>query len=109
MSSIPTSIRLAEFTLEDAQALVDQVFTIAIDGHEFQLKAFEALPFELHARRKSQLPKRPPFSLYFLGPREPILTQGTYALHGEAATFDMLFITPIGRDEEGTEYEAVFS
>jgi len=109
MGSTPASIHLGQFTLDDAQALVNNVFTVSVDGNDYQLKLLEAAAIELHARRKSQLPKRPPFSMYFLGPHDPILTQGTYALRGDAAMFEMLFITPIGRDEEGTEYEAVFS
>jgi|ERR1051326_3877844 hypothetical protein len=109
MGSTPASIHLGQFTLDDAQALVNKTFTVSVDGNEHQLKLFEASPIELRARRKSQLPKRSPFSIYFLGPREPILPQGTYTLGSDAAMFEMLFITPIGRDEEGTEYEAVFA
>lgn len=109
MGSTPTSIHLGEFTLDDAQALVNTVFTVSADGNDYQLKLFEAAAIELRARRKSQLPKRAPFSVYFLGPREPILPQGTYTLRSDATLIDMIFITPIGRDEEGTEYEAVFA
>jgi len=109
MGSTPTSIHLGQFTLDEAQALVEKTFTIGIDGNEYQLKVIEASPIEVRARRKSQLPKRPPFSVYFLGPREPILPQGMYTLRNEATTLESLFIVPIGRDDEGTEYEAVFS
>jgi hypothetical protein len=109
MGSTPTSIPLGQFTLDEAQALVNSMFTVSVDGNDYQLKLFEAAAIELRARRKSQLPKRTPFSVYFLGPREPILPQGMYTLHSDAATMESLFIVPIGRDEEGTEYEAVFS
>jgi len=109
MSSAPATIDLGEFTLEEAQALVNNVFTLSVNGTDHLLKLFEAASIELRARRKSQLPKRSPLSVYFLGPREPVLAQGTYVLQSDAARFEMLFITPIGRDEEGTEYEAVFA
>jgi len=109
MGSTPTSIHLGEFTLDDAQALVGKVFTASVDGNDYQLKLFEAATIELRARRKSQLPKRSPFSIYFLGPRDPVLPQGMYTLRSDDAMMELLFIVPIGRDEEGTEYEAVFS
>lgn len=109
MSSIPTTIDLGTFTIDDAKTLVDKIFTVTFDGNDYALKLFEASALELRARRKSQLPKRLPFSIFLLGPRDPILPQGTYTLRADEATLEMVFIVPIGRDEEGTEYEAVFA
>jgi hypothetical protein len=52
---------------------------------------------------------RAPFSIVFLGPREPILQQRIYRLeHDELGTLD-LFLVPIGRDDAGVRYEAVFT
>ena len=52
---------------------------------------------------------REPFSLEFLGPVEPALPQRIYSLsHEELGAFD-LFLVPIGRDADGTRYEAVFT
>lgn len=49
------------------------------------------------------------FSLLFKGPREPLLSQKTYAFeHSRMGTFD-LFIVPIAADKGGTSYEAVFN
>ena len=108
--SSPQNIDLASFTIESAQALLDKVFTITSDGQELELKLFEAAPIEVRARRRGKVPTtRAPFSLFFLGPRDPILPQGTYDLRGEEGTFEFLFIVPVGRDEDGTEYEAVFT
>jgi hypothetical protein len=103
------NIDLGSFTVDDAKALVDKVFIVTADGNDYALKLFEASPIELHARRRSQVPKRAPFSIFFLGPREPVLPQAMYSLRSDDAIFESLFIVPLGRDEEGAEYEAVFA
>ncbi len=49
------------------------------------------------------------FSLVFTGPSEPVLVQRTYRLvHDELGDLD-IFIVPIGRDDTGVRYEAVFN
>ena len=49
------------------------------------------------------------FSLVFRGPHEPLLPQQIYPFeHDQLGAFD-LFIVPVGRDEEGLQYEAVFN
>ena len=47
------------------------------------------------------------FRLEFRGPFEPVLPQGIYGFHRSDERRD-IFIVPIGREEEGTRYEAVF-
>ena len=54
-------------------------------------------------------PKRDAFALYLLGDPSLVLPQGMYTLRGREATFENLFIVPIGQDETATEYEAVFT
>jgi hypothetical protein len=52
---------------------------------------------------------RSPFSIVFRGPREPVLPQRIYTFsHEKLGSFE-LFIVPIGPDDEGMRYEAVFS
>jgi hypothetical protein len=49
------------------------------------------------------------FSAFFNGPREPFLRQRVYALeHDQMGAFE-LFLVPIGTDENGLRYEAVFN
>ena len=51
---------------------------------------------------------RAPFSLVFRGPLEPVLPQGIRRLeHAGLGELD-LFLVPIGPDEVGMRYEAVF-
>jgi hypothetical protein len=105
-------MNLDEMTLETAQPLVNTVFQVTVeDGVTLEMKMIDALPFETPLRpiRGARKPKRAAFALYFLGPYEPALPQRMY--HFRSADFELanLFIVPIGRDEEGTEYEAVFA
>lgn len=51
---------------------------------------------------------RTPFSVLFRGPMTPILPQHIYTLaHPHLGTFDV-FLVPIGPDQQGMRYEAVF-
>ena len=47
------------------------------------------------------------FRLEFLGPRDPMLGQGTMSVAGPDRSDD-IFLVPVEREERGTVYEAVF-
>lgn len=48
------------------------------------------------------------FRLEWRGPADPILPQAIYRFRRDGQEFDM-FIVPVGRDERGTLYEAIFN
>lgn len=50
-----------------------------------------------------------PFSLIFQGPSEPLLSQRVYSFRHPLLGGLDIFIVPIGRDDTGVEYEAVFN
>jgi len=105
-------MNLDEITLETAQPLVNTVFQVIVDeGTTIEMKLVDALSFEMPRRpvRGTRQPKRAAFSLYFLGPREPMLPQRMYDFRSAGIELPNLFIVPVGRDDEGTEYEAVFA
>jgi hypothetical protein len=53
--------------------------------------------------------RREPFSLIFRGPRGPWLPQRIHRLeHDKLGTLD-IFLVPIGPDEQGMRYEAIFN
>lgn len=53
--------------------------------------------------------RRAPFSVVFRGPLDVVLPQRIYRMeHEEVGALD-IFIVPIGPDDEGQRYEAVFS
>jgi hypothetical protein len=68
-------------------------------------------PVELELAEVNERTTSPPvelFSLTFRGPVTPILVQHIHHLeHDKLGKFD-LFLTPIGQDENGTSYEAIF-
>ncbi|MDQ6651881.1 MAG: hypothetical protein M3Y84_03965 [Acidobacteriota bacterium] len=49
------------------------------------------------------------FSLFFSGPRDPHLPQGTYTLVREQTDKFEIFLVPIAQNEHGFRYEAVFN
>ena len=51
---------------------------------------------------------RAPFAVIFRGPLEPLLPQRTYRFEHDALGSFELFIVPIGPDQAGMQYQAVF-
>lgn len=53
--------------------------------------------------------RRQPFSIVFRGPGDVLLPQRTYQIeHARIGTFK-LFLVPIGPDDKGLRYEAIFT
>ena len=75
-----------------------------------QLEGLPAVELELtHVSDLLLSPQQERFSIVFRGPKEPFLGQGIQRLeHDDLQSID-LFLVPIGRNESGTEYEAVFN
>ena len=77
----------------------------------FRVKSGADLAVELRLieATDNSVPRQEMFSLIFQGPDQTFLPQGIYPIeHDRIGAFD-LFITPIGRDEGGYRYEAVFN
>jgi uncharacterized protein DUF6916 len=53
--------------------------------------------------------QRRQFSLFFAGPVQPVLEQGTYPLHHDALGDLDLFLVPVGSGGDGIRYEAAFA
>ena len=94
---------LESFTIDVFAGRVGERFRLVADGEALAVTLVECE--QLGGTAMSRVP----FSLVFLGPREPLLPQRIYPLgHDELGDFD-LFLVPIARDDEGTRYEAVFT
>src|SRR5260221_228063 len=104
---------LAKLTPETAAPLEGKSFEVSLpDGPAATLKLDEVVRYERPARGTrggAATPERETFSLRFLGAPDLVLPQGAYTLRGEAATFEKIFLVPVGRDAEATEYEAIFT
>jgi hypothetical protein len=104
-------MELNELTFEGAKALEGTLFQVDTpDGASLSMRLDEVLLFETQKRRRrAPERKREAFSLYFVGPVNPVLPQAMYTFRSEALTLKTMFIVPIGQDAEGTDYEAVFT
>ena len=94
-----------EFGYDSFAGCLQQTFQLSNGDDSHPLLLISA---DRHAKQPDN--HHPPgFSLLFQGPREPVLPQRMYRLnHDRLGEFD-LFIVPIGADDEGVHYEAVFS
>jgi hypothetical protein len=54
-------------------------------------------------------PRPQPFSVYFRGPRQPVLPQAIYRVENDRMGTMDIFLVPIGPDGQGMGYEAVFN
>jgi hypothetical protein len=101
---------LESFTIEVFTPLLHEMFTLPQVAPGFALELTEVSPVMDTGPRDPRVGKRRvPFSLIFHGPREVILPQQIYQM--EHATLGMfeLFIVPLGVDQQGVRYEAIFT
>jgi hypothetical protein len=79
---------------------------------KFQIKIDEQPPVEVELTEVSDLklyPQQEEFSVTFRGPLDMFLGQGVrFFTHQQMGQFE-LFLVPIGMDERGYNYEAVFN
>lgn len=95
---------LEPLTLQHFAPLVGQVFTAQAAQGSVELKLLEA-----SALRPSGVGRTEPFSLIFLGPRDALLSQGSYALDNPALAGLEVFIVPLGVSDAGVQYQAIFN
>jgi hypothetical protein len=79
---------------------------------KFKLQAESPNTIELELRELTEgvsSAKHEQFALLFHGPQNPFLPQAIYQLKHEKLGELGLFLVPIGRDESGFQYEAVFN
>ena len=95
---------LRTFTIETFEPLIGEPFRIHVDeAPPIEVELISAVP---HGRKSSV--GRAPFSIVFRGPSQLVLAQMTYRMeHAALGSFE-LFIVPIGPDETGMRYEAIF-
>jgi hypothetical protein len=103
---------LARSTLETFSPHLGETFWIEVDpAHTLETILVAAVGLGEAARPPDarQATRRRPFSLVFRGPCDAVLPQRIYRLrHDSIGTFN-LFLVPIGPDDAGMRYEAVFA
>ena len=60
-------------------------------------------------RSTSAPPNFEQYSMLFIGPMDPVMSQGIYRFRHDVIGEIPLFMVPVGRDEEGTQYEVCVS
>jgi len=98
---------LDRLTSADFSALLQQTFRLSYHP--------QAAPLDLALVEVSEWGEPPqpggrrPFSLLFRGPREPLLPQRIYTLEHPQTGVLEIFLVPLGPDDTGQVYQAVFS
>lgn len=101
---------LRDLTVDDFKPAVGGKFTLTAEGIEpLELELLSADTFPPGSPTTDESGKRTPFSLSFLGPREPILGQHVYRLEHESVGAIEVFVVPNASDERGTRYGVVFA
>jgi hypothetical protein len=94
---------LDDLTIDSFSGRIGQRFGLDDNGASHDLELVEC------ERLGRTALEREPFSLVFLGPREPVLPQRIYPLaHDELGELE-IFLVPIAQDADGVRYEAVFT
>ena len=102
---------LDAFTCATFAAHIGETFALTVDTNTgMDLELIEATTLaEGGASSAATSRGRTPFSIIFRGPSTPILRQRIYSLeHNAMGRFD-LFLVPIGPDERGMQYQAIFT
>lgn len=101
-----------DLTIESFADLTDRGFRLSLDGGvelHLELREVRSLGSPPPGRSPADRPWREPFSLLFQGPSEPLLPQRIYPLRHEELGGLELFLVPIGREQAGVQYQAIFA
>lgn len=94
---------MIDLTVDQFRHHLGESFRLHADAGVFEVKLTEC------ERLGEPAVERVPFSLIFLGPREPVLAQRIYRVEHDRLGELYIFLVPIAQDAEGTRYEAVFT
>jgi hypothetical protein len=94
---------LEDLTKENLSENVKTKFNVQLaEGRTVELELTEV---KVHLSS----PRQEMFSLFFHGPQDVLLPQNTYRLEHERLGASDLFLVPVGKDEDGFIYEALFN
>ena len=96
-----------ELTREEFSRHLHTKFRVAAEMEQtVELELVEAQSYRPEPHEQEGMER---FSAVFTGPPDVFLSQGVYPLTHEQMGDLQLFLVPIGRDERGFRYEAVFN
>ena len=94
------------YSFDDFHACLEQDFTLNTGSGDTVTLSLISVEKNPHSE---SIDGREVFSVLFRGPADLVLPQQTYALNNRDMGELALFIVPIGPDEQGMCYEAVFT
>lgn len=94
---------LDDFTIDSLKEQVGTDFEVLSDGKTLLVLSFEEINVQINTREHQN------FSLIFRGPLQPFLMQGMQLLNHPKFGTSEIFLVPIGKDQIGYFYEAVFN
>lgn len=101
---------MALLTQADFDPLLNETFQLQLDDETLlELRLTEVNPGSDRIQSQYESDERKPFSLIFRGPSDPLLQQRLYSLKHPALGGLDIFLVPIGPDQQGMCYEAVFA
>ena len=93
---------MSDLTLDQFADCVGERYDLVLEGEKLPLTLETAYELPRSVREAGS------FRLSWRGPVEPILPQAIYRLERGGEAYE-IFIVPIGCDDRGTEYEAIFN
>lgn len=97
---------LETFTIDTFRPHLGEIFRVIVGDEQMRVKLTEVTPWGPEASKGRP---RVPFSLVFHTLPEAIVPQAIYRVESDAMEPMDLFLVPIGPDERGMRYEAVFT
>ena len=97
------------FSKESFAEVLNTKFRVVLEmenAPEVELELAELVEFPTLTHSRSDVER---FSLYFYGPSDLFLPQGTYRLAHERLGEQDIFLTAVSQEPRGYRYEAVFS
>ena len=94
------------FKLADFQACLNQTFVVHLDDGQLKMELTLVEPAE-HAMPES--PNNDAFAVVFQSSSQEVLPQQSYRVSNGQLGERNIFMVPIGQNETGVRYEAVFS
>ena len=92
------------------EACLEGAFTLNVEnGPGLCLELVEVTSLGVRQLRNDGGEEIESFTLLFRGPLEPVLPQAIYPLENARLGHLDVFVVPVGRDEGGVSYEAVFN
>ena len=92
-------------TMETFSPLVNAEFDVHIDDNVLPVTLLEVTPLN----GPGDSPDRQAWSLVFQFPPQQLFDQGTYVFeHADTGSL-AIFVVPIGQDENGVRYQAIFN